>query len=387
MRKAVNDKRLRLAYITLGLEVGGQEKLLVEFARRVDRARFEGHLICLGERGPLADPIEACGWPVTALAAPPGLRPRLVWRLAKLFRQLQCDVVHTHDDKPLIYGVLAAQLAGVRRIIHTQHHGKLASLSRRQERLVAWASRGADCFVCVSHDSARQMIAQGVPAGRVRVLWNGVDLARFACHGPCPNGPIVTVARLSPEKDIANLLQTMAIVVRAEGTARLEIAGDGPCREKLLHLRDELGLKTQVAFLGSVRDMPALLQRASLFVLPSQTEGISLTLLEAMASGLPVVATRVGGNPEVVLDGVTGLVVPPRQPIALADAILQMRSNRAAAQRMGRAGRARAEAHFDVRSMVAAYESLYRNDEVAESQSAAAPTAARNKARKQACAS
>ncbi|MCI0685072.1 MAG: glycosyltransferase [Gemmataceae bacterium] len=349
----------RVAHVTLGLDVGGQEKLLVEFARRADRARFELHVIVMGGRGKLAAAIEACGWPVTALNEPPGLRPRLVWRLADHFRRLDCDVVHTHDDKPLMYSVPAARLVGVRRIIHTQHHGKLDILSRRQERVVAWTAHGVDRFVCVSHDSARQMIAQGVPARRVRVLCNGIDLARFRGHGPKPGGPIVTVARLSPEKDIANLLRAMALVSRDDTDARLEIAGDGPVREDLLSLAAELGLGPRVKFLGETNDVPALLARASLFVLPSQAEGISLTLLEAMASGLPVVATRVGGNPEVVNDGRTGWLVPPRDPEALADAIGRLRGDPAGAASMGSAGRSRAEACFDVRHMVARYEALY----------------------------
>ncbi len=353
------QRRLRVAHVTLGLEVGGQEKLLVEFARHADRAHFDLHVISMSGRGTLADAIEDSGCSVTTLDTPPGVRPRLVWRLAQQFRRLDCDVVHTHDDKPLIYGALAARLAGVRWIIHTQHHGKLDKLSRRQEQLVAWMAHGIDRFVCVSHDSARQMIAQGVPAGRVRVLWNGIDLARFQRHGSQPSGPIVAVARLSPEKDIANLLQALAIVAQADGAVRLEIAGDGPCREDLLRLAEELSLRQRVKFLGETRDVPALLARASLFVLPSQTEGISLTLLEAMATGLPVAATRVGGNPEVVADGVTGLLAPPRSPEALAAAILRLRRDPERAAVMGLAGRDRAEAEFDVRTMVKRYESLY----------------------------
>lgn len=360
------QRRLRVAHVTLGLDVGGQENLLVEFARHADRARFDVHVIAIGGRGKLTESIEACGWPVTALDEPPGLRPRLAWRLANQFRRLRCDIVHTHDDKPLMYSVPAARLVGVRRLIHTQHHGKLDILSRRQERVVAWTALGVDRFVCVSHDSARQMIAQGVPARRVRVLWNGIDLARFRRRGPKADGPIVTVARLSPEKDVANLLRAMAILARTDATARLEIAGDGPAREGLLRLAGELGLNPRVKFLGETRDIPALLARASMFVLPSLAEGLSLTLLEAMGSGLPVIATRAGGNPEVVDDGGTGLLAPPRDPSALADAILQLRRDPERAAEMGNAGRHRAEAFFDVRRMVARYEALYERRQDAD---------------------
>jgi glycosyltransferase involved in cell wall biosynthesis len=169
----------------------------------------------------------------------------------------------------------------------------------------------------------------------------------------------VTVARLSPEKDLACLLQAMALVMARDPSIRLEIAGDGPCREELVRLAQELGLGGTVRFLGEVRDVPALLRRASVFILPSRSEGISLTLLEAMAAGVPVIATRVGGNPEVVVDGQTGLLVPAQSPNDLADALLRIRGNNEDAQLLGRAGRRRVESHFDIRTMVAHYERLY----------------------------
>ena len=175
------------------------------------------------------------------------------------------------------------------------------------------------------------------------------------------SGPAVAVARLSPEKDLGTLLEAAALVVRTIPGFQLEIAGAGPCRPDLVKLAGSLCLGDRVRFLGEVSDIPALLARAGLFVLPSLTEGISLTVLEAMARGLPVVATRVGGNPEVVDDGRSGLLVPPRNPQALADALCRLWQDSALAARLGRAGRRRAEAHFDVRHMVAAYEDLYRS--------------------------
>src|SRR5262249_39705450 len=140
---------------------------------------------------------------------------------------------------------------------------------------------------------------------------------------------------------------------------RLHIAGDGPCRAELERQAARLGLGEAVRFLGAVRDVPALLGGARLFVLPSLSEGVSLTLLEAVARGLPGVAAAVGGNPEVVADGETGLLVPPRDPPALARAVLDLWTRPESCARLGRAGRRRAEALFDVRRMVARYEALY----------------------------
>jgi glycosyltransferase involved in cell wall biosynthesis len=353
-------RRVRVVHLTLGLEMGGQEKLLVEFARHADRRRFDLHIVSMGTRGRLADEIEACGWPVTALDEPDGLRPGLVLRLARTFRRLGADVVHTHDDKPLLYGAPAARLARVPRLFHTRH-GQAFFMRPRQARLVSLAARLTDGFVCVSADSARVTVRRhGVAPRAVSTIWNGIDLGRFAYTGPDADGPVVTVARLNPEKDLATLLHAAALAVRERPAFRLEVAGDGPCLADLRRTADDLRLNGAVRFLGVVGDVPALLTRARLFVLSSVSEGVSLTLLEAMARGLPVVATHVGGNPEVVAAGETGLLVPARDPAALAGALLRLYDDAAAGRRLGLAGRRRVEAHFDVRRMVARYEDLYR---------------------------
>ncbi|MBI2805103.1 MAG: glycosyltransferase [Planctomycetes bacterium] len=350
---------LRVAQVTLSLDIGGQERLLVEMARHRDTARFDWTVIALAGRGSLADLMESLGVRVVALDAPGGFRPGLWRRLSKLFRAERFDIVHTHDDRPLLYGMPAAWWAGVSRRIHTHHHGRLEHVHWRQRLLMRLASRHAQKFVCVSHDSARYMIAQGVAAERVSTLWNGIDLARFAFSGPCDDGPIVTVARLSPEKDIATLLRAAAQVVALHPTARFEIAGAGSLQDDLLRLREQLKLTGSVIFHGEVRDIPALLARARLFVLPSLSEGISLTLLEAMARGLPVVTTAVGGNPEVVAANETGLLVPAHFPQALAQAIASLLTEPQRGRDMGLAGRRRVENCFDIRKMMAQYEALY----------------------------
>jgi glycosyltransferase involved in cell wall biosynthesis len=348
----------RLAHLTLSLDMGGLEKLLVEFVRHADRKRFAPEVIVLGRRGLLADEIEACGVPVTALNQPEGLRPGLLLRLALLLRRRRIRILHTHDERPHIYGTVAAVLAGVPRVVHTRHsQGK--TLSGRQRRVVAGLSRLVDRFVCVSKDSAARAVEAGVPRSKVALIWNGIDTERFRAAGPCADGPAVTVARLNPEKDVDNLIRATALVRRSDPTFRVEIAGDGPCLPDLQRRVAELELNESVTFLGLVRDVPGLLARAGLFVLPSLTEGISLTLLEAMACGLPVAATGVGGTPEVVAEGVTGLLTPSADPAALAAAILRLRREPELARHLGAAGRQRIERHFDVRRMVAAYERLY----------------------------
>ena len=359
MNELPTARRRRVAHVSLGLAVGGQERLLVEFARHADRRQFDLVFISITDRGELAGILEDAGWRVCALDMPAGLRPQIIVRLAKLFRTLDCDIVHTHDDKPLVYGALAARLARVRRHIHTQHHGVLPQMTARQRRLVAWAGRLPRTFVCVSRDSANAMADMGLAPARIAVVWNGIDLEKYAYQTPRQNGPAVTVARLSPEKDIATLLRAAAIVVRSFPEFRLEIAGDGPERPALEQLAASLGVDKQVRFLGEIQDVADLLGKASLFVLPSRTEGISLTILEAMASGLPVVATSVGGNPEVVIHEKTGILVPAGDPEVLAGNLLWLARHPREGIIMGHAGRRRVVMHFDCRRMVAQYERLY----------------------------
>jgi glycosyltransferase involved in cell wall biosynthesis len=190
------------------------------------------------------------------------------------------------------------------------------------------------------------------------MLWNGIDISRFRyCGGG--DGPVLAVGRLSPEKDFATLIRAAAIAVSIDPTFRLDVAGDGVCMPELQQLVTELGIQHAVRLLGQRSDIQQLLAGARMAALSSVTEGISLTLLEAMASGLPVVATAVGGNPELVVNNLTGLLVPPQQPEILAKAMIDLWRDPVRRQAMGHAGRARVEEFFDVRKMVAEYEKLY----------------------------
>jgi len=354
----MKPQRLRLVHLSQGLDMGGLEKLLVEFARHADRDRFDLRFVSLSDKGEIAREIEELGWPVEALDTPTGLKPTLVYRLARLLRRWKTDVLHTHNNRPLVYSALAARLGGVKRFIHTRH-GQSFGSTPRQVRLVSLAARYVDAFACVSQDSARLSGKQQVPARLIHCVHNGIDTRRFAALPVRDDGPAVIVARLSPEKDIATLLRATALAVRQDATFRLEIAGDGPCRPELERLALELNLGKSVRFLGMVNDIAGLLARASFFVLSSISEGVSLTLLEAMARGLPVAATAVGGNPEVVAEGETGLLTPARDPARMAQAMLALHRDRALRARMGDAARRRVEAHFDIRGMVSRYEALY----------------------------
>ncbi len=357
--------RTRVMHVTLGTQVGGMEKLLVEFAKFVDRSRFELSFASLQARGQIAEQIESNHCPVFEFHKREGVRPLVVARLAHQLRKSRTQVVHTHNTAAFFYGVLAAKIAGVRRIIHTRH-GQRFGASRRETALFYWLSKLAHRIVSVSEDGRQLSLSEGVPSDRLVTILNGIDLRKFAFAGSQPMGPAVLVARLSPEKDVASLLNAIPTVLRMLGPKAqgfsLNIVGDGSTRCHLETLAQELHLAQHVKFLGHCNNVPEILAEASMFVLPSLTEGVSLTLLEAMARGLPVVATRVGGTPEVVVDGQTGLLIPPQSPHEIAGAIVQLYQDPSTAQRMGKLGRQRVEQQFSIERMIKAYQAQYLDE-------------------------
>ncbi len=356
--RADHMSRIRVIHVSVGLNIGGMEKLLVEFARQADRSRFDLKFVSLTTGGQVAKQIEQLGWPVTTLDISPGIKPAVFVQLAQLFRQARPSVVHTHNTKPLFYAVAAARLAGVQTIIHTRH-GQRYGATRRKNYLFNLMAGWTDRIVSVSNDSTMLSLRQGLPEQKLMTIHNGIDPLLFPATVPQQSGPIVFVGRLSPEKDVPTLLRAAAIAIKQEPSLRLHLAGDGPSLSELQSLTEQLGLTQQVTFLGQTNDVAGILAGASLFVLPSVTEGISLALLEAMARGLPVVVTAVGGNTEVVVDGETGLLVPPQSPTELAAAMLKLYRQPELARQMGANGRKRVESQFDSRTMVARYEALY----------------------------
>jgi sugar transferase (PEP-CTERM/EpsH1 system associated) len=360
-RTAGESPRVKVVHVVLSLEVGGLEMVVLNLVRLADRSAFDHAVVCLHGRGGLAPRFEALDIPVLALEAED--RWQFLRRLVTAFRSLRPHLVHTHNPAPHLFGALAAKLTGVPAVVHTKHGRNFPGVPR-----LVLANRVAsllsDAVVAVSEDAARvARDTERVPASRVRVFPNGVDLARWPVQdSPGPSGPprAVCVARLDPVKDHASLFRAARLVRDAEPAFRLDVIGDGDERPRLEALVRELGLEEAVTFRGHRDDVESALAGADVFVLASTTEGISLTLLEAMAAALPIVATDVGGNREVVVSGETGWLVPPRSPEALADALLAAIRDREQERRFGAAGRRRVEALFDLRVMVRRYESLYR---------------------------
>lgn len=355
---------LRVVHVSLGTQVGGMEKLLVDWARFHDQDQVAMSFVSLQCRGALADVIESQGCDVIDFAKRPGLRPGLIWRLARYLRTQKVDLVHTHNTAALFYGSAAAKLARVSTVVHTRH-GQRYGASKRETWMLRQASRIVDAMVSVCDDGTRCTIEEGVRTDVAKTIVNGIDLTRFTMAGPKKGGPATLVARLSIEKSVETLVEAMAWVKQRQCTLedplKLRIVGDGDCRSSLEEMIRRLDLCDRIEMVGQRDDVHHWLRDASMFVLPSVTEGISLTLLEAMARGLPVVATAVGGTPEIVTDNVNGCLVPPRDPRSLADAMLRIHRDSDGARQMGRRGRQLVEQNHDIRLMVDRYQDLYQS--------------------------
>lgn len=357
-----SQRPIRVLHVVLSLDIGGLENVVLNLVRNTNRSEFEPRVMCLRHRGELAPRFEKLDIPVEALDA--GGRASGLWSFTRRLSRLRPDILHSHNPTPHQFAAFARLLGRVPALVHTKHGRNYPHL-RRAVLLNRWAARFSNVVVAVSEDAAAvARDIERVPNRKLQVVYNGIETRRFQ-RRPASEGGVnrrgISVARLDPVKDQETLLRAVRAAVDAIPGFQLELVGDGPERARVERLRAELRLESHVRLLGFRDDVAALLQGASVFVLSSLSEGISLTLLEAMACGLPVVATDVGGNREVVAHGETGLLVPPRSPQALAEGILFLTREPVRAAAMGAAGRRRVEAMFDVDGMVSRYEALYRN--------------------------
>jgi glycosyltransferase involved in cell wall biosynthesis len=354
------------------LWVGGAEVLAAQMARQmagVCRCLF----ICLDDLGALGRQLRDEGFHVHVLGRRPGLDWACAARLAGVLRRERVDLIHAHQYTPFFYGVTARLLYHRPPILFTEH-GRHHPDYPRRKRIVAnrlLLSR-RDRVVGVG-GAVRQALIQneGIPADRVGVIYNGINVAPFA-DGAVDRAAVrrelgvaaedlvaLQVARLDYLKDHATALRTVKRLADWQRPVRLVLVGEGPELPAIQELIRRQNLEPVVRLLGLRRDVARLLHAADLFLLTSISEGIPLTVIEAMAAGLPVVATAVGGVPEVVKDGRTGLLAPAGDDARLAEQIVRLASDPALRAEMGEAGRARAIQQFSQTQMHDQYLRLY----------------------------
>lgn len=370
-----------MAHVVHRFDTGGLENGIVNLINHLEEGAFRHAVVALTEVTDFARRIRRSDVTFVSLNKPPG---HGLWHTAawtRALRRLQPDIVHTRNLGALEMQLPAA-LAGVPVRLHGEHGRDLRD-PHGTVRRYRWIRRGyrplVHRWVALSRELADYLVQDvGVPPQRVETLCNGVDAQRFQPPAPCavpliegcPFDPAVhrligTVGRLQPEKDQRTLVDALALLRQQapdqSEPLRLVIAGEGGQRAAIEAAIAHHGLHDRVWLAGERRDVPQVLQGLHLFVLPSRAEGISNTILEAMACGLPVVATRVGGNPELVQPGQTGLLVPAGDAPALAHALRDALVSEETRRAMGREGRRRVEQRFSLTVMVARYRRLYED--------------------------
>jgi len=346
--------------MVLNLRIGGAENLVCDMARLQSRQGNEVIICSLESQQASLRKVEETGFRIIYLNKRGGKDFRLLFRLVRLLKKEKPDILHTHNKAPLIYGALMRFLTRTPVLVNTRH-----GQGRLHQSFFIW--NAYDFIVAVSHSAKNELLEHNrIEKNKVRVIHNGIDIQRFnildaADQSLQKNGKIVIgiVARLDYYKDLPNLITSFQKVLTRINNAELWIVGDGNLRDDVEHRLKVLGLKEKVKLWGWQKDIAFFDRQIDVFVLPSLTEGISLALLEAMACGCPVVATRVGGNPEVVVDGQTGFLVPPKDPEAMAEAIITILQDKRMAQSMGEAGRRRVEEKFSLARMVNEYQKVY----------------------------
>lgn len=343
-------------------DIGGTERQTVELVRRLDRDRFRVHVACFHRRGALLEDVPAQvaieSFPVDGFRSPGAVRQLL--RFATWCRGVGACLVHTCDLYANMFGLTGARMAGIttrigsRRDVITGDKTRLQLAGQRQ------AYRLAHAIVANSAAAAAQLAKEGVPASKVRLIPNGVDTERFGQARPT-RAPrrIVMVANLRPEKGHDVLLEAAPHILAVHPDAEFVLAGDGPRRAALESQARACGVDRHVRFLGECRNVPEVLASGDVFVLPSRTEAMPNAVIEAMAAGLPVVASAVGGIPELISPDRTGLLVPPGNPVALAESVNQLMNDPGRAASLGRAARAFITREFGFGRMVSRFEELY----------------------------
>jgi sugar transferase (PEP-CTERM/EpsH1 system associated) len=371
----VTRRPLRVMHLMLKLGFGGSEAGVLKLVNGFDRSRIRPSICsCLRAdsiKGHLKSDVS-----LFEMNRARGNDLRFVANLWRLLRRERPDILHTHGWATLCEGLIAARMAGVPIVVHGEHGTMETRARNRIIQRIGWSM--VDQVLSVSFRLTEKLSATvKFPQNRIKTIRNGVDLERFtplrrgrarSAFGFAEDDVVVgTVGRFEAVKDQQNYIDALGTLSNAGIKFKALIVGDGPLRDQLIERANTRNLDRSLIFMGMRVDIETILACLDIFVLSSRSEGLSNTIQEAMASGVAVVATDVGGTSELVQHRRTGLLVPPSDSQALASAIRGLVDDSASRIAMGRAGRARVEAEFDLDRMIRGYETLY--EEVARSRS------------------
>jgi glycosyltransferase involved in cell wall biosynthesis len=373
MVPVMQSKKIKLLQMLTNFHIGGTERQVANLALGIDPSHFDLHLACLRHSGELLAELETLRVPRSEFRIGRLYSPKTLWqgiRLAYYVRRNLIQIVHSFGFYPNVFTVPVARLAGASIVVASiRDTGDL--LTPMQRRLLKLVCRLADCVLVNAEAIRKNLLEQGYDPSNIVVIRNGLTLSK--AHGKEPGSllrrelgiplsarVVAVFSRLNRMKGVEYFLDAAMVLAGKFPDVHFLVVGDGGSKPELEEHARRLGLERRIVFTGFRGDVPDLLSEAAISVLPSLSEGTSNTLLESMAAGIPVVATRVGGNPEVVEDGVSGLLVPPRDSAALAAATGRLLEDPDLALRLGQAGMRRVAALFSIDGSVHQTERLYQ---------------------------
>ncbi len=372
--KSKPRRRIHVLHVVDSLRVGGLENGVVNMINALDDSMFRSSICCLKSTGELQSRLRDPGVKVFELHQKPG--DHLFIKLAKILRGERVNILHSNNWGVFFDSVVGARLVGARLIVHCVHGlyaEDIAKMKLRRRLLQRFLSLGTHKLYAVA-DYLRDYYIRvvGVPARRISTIYNGVDVETYMARsqevrrqekaklGFSPREILIgSVGTLYWVKDPQTLLTAAAMLLKKRDDVSFLWVGDGHLKNKLQVRAKELGIERKVLYLGVRDDIPNILTALDIFVLPSIIEGLSYSILEAMASSLPVVATDVGGNSELIKNGENGYLIPPKKPEILADVLFRLVSDEKLRESLGKSARQRVQEKFSLQEMVQSYQRMY----------------------------
>jgi len=363
-------RKINVIHLVEELTIGGLEKILTSIVLNLDKKKYNVSVWCLREGGFFANKLAKEGIDFKILHISTSRNPLSIYKLYKLLKSRKFDIIHTHAYSAGTIGRMSAFLAGVPVII--SHNHSVYDYYNRRYHFVEWfLSLITDRVVCVS-DIVNRFAneTQRINARKLITIHNGIDseytvlekrtsVLRKELGIPVDHSVICTIAHMEEHKGIKYLLESASLLLQSRNDVSFLVVGEGRLKEKLKILCADLKIEENVVFAGERGDIPEILSLTDIFVLPSLREGLPLTILEAMACGKPVIATNVGGIPEVVKDGVSGILISPKDPESLHSAMNELLGDREKMKKMGHNGKRVCSESFDSKTMIRKIEDLY----------------------------
>jgi glycosyltransferase involved in cell wall biosynthesis len=370
-----HESPVRVMHVIETLENGGAERVLASIANNLP-PQYRSYVCCLKNSGPVSEQLRNLERPIFELRRKSGNSYVGAMALAKVIRHNRIDIVHAHNWSTFCESIIGGHIARVKKIVNTIHGIHFSYLDNRPpiakrilrnavEKMICRASSN----ICAVSENVRRHIVQdvGLSDGNISVIYNGISAGGIdngreepIAERRSPEFVVCWAGRLATVKSLPNLLQAVAILKSRNVNISVNLVGDGPERESLVKEMNSLGIEDRIRFIGYTPDVRPYLSAADVFVLPSQYEGFSMALLEAMSAGLPVVASNVGGNPEIVVDGATGLLVKSGDSLGLAESLLTLYRDHDLKTRMGQEGKRRVMQEFSTARMISEYVRVYQ---------------------------